>query len=419
MIHSNHTSKIHTDSFETNSGEEITCSVHSSFQEIADLQAEWDSFVESVNGDIYLTYDWCRLWWQYYRNGRKLHLYIFRRNQDIVGIIPMFFENIWLLFVPIRVGKIVGSDFTLTQFSLPIHPQYFDICVNHFLEALKPMHWHILNIGPLAGIYKNTEALSDALCKLSNDSLTVTIREGMVQTYFKLQPTWEEHLSYLSRGQRREIVRKYAALEKKVPNSLANMKVILADETNLNSFYTAFVDLHQDHWRKLGKLGHFGDWPAALEFHHDIAVSQLAHGRLRLMCVQLNNEVLGYEYAYKFADKYFAILNARTENEVYNEIGIGSILFAEQAKMAIREKISYIDAMRGKYEYKLRLGGELLTIKKIFVIRKGIVNSFRAYLFDMFSNLLDFMYYRVWFQRLALKLPFKRRPLWKLWIRMQ
>jgi hypothetical protein len=417
MLKINGTKEVMTDTSGPKVMEDITCSVFSSFEELSGMQEEWDSFVESVEGDIYLTYDWCRIWWSYYGAGRELRIYIFRSTSGIVGIIPTFFEKIRILFFSLRIGEIVGSDFTLHQFCLPVHPQYIDRCAQLFLESAKTIRWHVLRIGPLAGLYTEAEALEVALRRFSNDSEKVVVGEGMVQTYFKLQPSWEEHLAHLSKGQRREIVRKYAAIEKKVPDSATNMKVIFAEEKNLNSFYKAFVDLHQAHWRRLGKLGHFGDWPSSFEFHKAMAAAQLSRGRLRLMSVELNNEALGYEYAYKFGDRYYAVLNARTEDGIYKEIGVGAILFAEQVKMAIGEKTTCIDAMRGRYDYKLRLGGELFATRSLSVIRKGSINSLRVYLFGKIARLLDFLYYRIWFQRIAPKLPFKRRPLWKLWIR--
>ena len=400
------------------SNKEITCSVYSSFEEIGDLQPHWDAFVEEVSGDIFLTFDWSRIWWQYYGKGRELCVFIFKNSdQNIVGIIPMFFETIWVCLVPVRIGKIVGCDFTLAQFTLPLHPGYLDSCIKLFLETLKSMQWHILNIGPLAGLSANTESLKDALCRFLSDSEKVAIRDGIVQTYFKLQPTWEKHLACLSKNQRREIVRKYAAIEKKVPNSVANLKTIFADNENFDSIFHAFVNMHQKHWQSIGKCGHFGDWPNAFEFHHDVAKAQLQRGRLRLTSVQIYSDILGYEYAYKFGAKYFAFLNARTEEQAYDEIGIGTINFSEQVKLAIGEKVDCIDAMQGKYEYKLRLGGELFATKKISIIRKGLINTFRVKMFFAVAFLLNIIYYKIWFNRIAPRLPFKRSPIRKFWIR--
>jgi CelD/BcsL family acetyltransferase involved in cellulose biosynthesis len=241
----------------------------------------------------------------------------------------------------------------------------------------------------------------------------------MVQTYFELQPTWEKYLASLRKSQRRQFLRKYSALEKIGTDDIKSFEVILADKENLSSFFKDFVNLHQAHWHGLGKLGHFGDWPLAYAFHNEMAHSQLMHSRLRLMCLRFNNEVMGFIYAYKFGNKYYAILNARTELEIYNKIGIGQLLIGELAKMAINEKMAYIDAMQGRYDYKLMLGGQLAPIKKIIIIKDNLANSLRVKTFHYLSKLIDLCYYRIWFNRLAPKLPLKRKPLWKLWIRIR
>jgi CelD/BcsL family acetyltransferase involved in cellulose biosynthesis len=401
----------------SNSELKVTCSVYSSFEDIAGLREEWDSFVESVNGDIYLTYDWCLVWWKFYGKGRSLQLFLFYHREKIIGIIPMFFETIRLVFFSIRVGKIVGADFTLSQFGIPIHPQFIDPCVKSFIDTVKSIDWHVIILGPLSGLSANTIPLNEALSRFSSKSKQVTFEEGMVQTYFALQPTWEKYLTSLKKSQRRLILRKYSALQKIQIDGIKGIEAIVADKENLTSFFNGFVDLHQSHWHGLGKLGHFGDWPSAYSFHYEMANSQLMHDRLRLMCIRFDNEVLGFEYAYKFGDKYYAILNARTENEIYSKIGTGPVVFSEQTKMAIDEKVAYIDAMRGRYEYKLMLGGQLVSIKKIIISDKNFTNFYRVKIFNYLIKLIDFFYYRIWFIRLAPKLPFKRKPLWNLWIR--
>jgi CelD/BcsL family acetyltransferase involved in cellulose biosynthesis len=396
----------------------VTCSIYTSFEDITEIQEEWDAFIESVNGDIFLTFDWCRVWWQFYGKGRSLQLFIFYQENKIVGIIPMFFETIKLFLISVKMGKIVGGDSTLSQFSIPLHPKFLEPCIKLLMDTLKSRNWHILIFGPLSGLSENNVLLHKALCNSSSNRKKVSIKEGMVQTYFELQPTWEKYLASLKKSQRRLILRKRSALDKIEASGAKNIEVIIADKENLPSFFKDFVDLHQSHWHGLDKLGHFGDWPSACAFHYEMANSQLMRSRLRLMCVRFNNEVLGFEYAYKFGDKYYAILNARTEVEIYNNIGIGPVLFSEQVKMAINEKVTYIDAMRGRYEYKLKLGGQLLPIKKMFIVNDNFANPLRVKIFHYLSRLIDLCYYRIWFNRLAPKLPLKRTPLWKLWIRI-
>lgn len=59
-----------TNTSESKATEDITCTVYSSFEDIVGMQEEWDSFVESIRGDIYFTFDWCRIWFS--RLGPKL-----------------------------------------------------------------------------------------------------------------------------------------------------------------------------------------------------------------------------------------------------------------------------------------------------------------------------------------------------------
>jgi CelD/BcsL family acetyltransferase involved in cellulose biosynthesis len=83
--------------------------VFDSFDELASMQQEWDNFVESVGSEIFLTFDWCRIWWKYYGKNRTLRVFVFRINNELLGIIPLFFEKIWLGLVPIRTVKIVDG----------------------------------------------------------------------------------------------------------------------------------------------------------------------------------------------------------------------------------------------------------------------------------------------------------------------
>lgn len=396
----------------------ITCQVYASFEELNDTRDDWDKFVLNTGADIFLTFDWCKIWWQYYGSNRNLRIYIFRNDDGIIGILPMFFEKIWLL-LSLWAGKIIGSDFTLAQFTLPIREEYYDVCLKHLFEDLKTLKWHIMRIGPLAGISANNDVnlLTEAFYRQIHNNVNIRITDSAVQTYYKLQPTWEKYHGSLKRKQRQEISHKYNLLKRVAPDSVSYLKSAIADIKNVDSFYDDFVNMHQIYWNGLGKLGHFGDWPEAYQFHQTMAEIQLKHDRLRLIQISLNDDILGYEYAYKFGNKYYAFLNARTKNGNYENIGLGAIIFSEYAKVAIGEKVSLIDSMRGKYEHKLKLGGELFPIKTIYLLPKNISNKLRINIFFKVAGLLNLLYYRIWFLRLAHKLPFKRSPLWKIWIR--
>ena len=58
--------------------EAVTVGVYDSFESLASMAGQWDNFVESVGGEIFLSYDWCRVWWKYYSKNRELKVLVFR-----------------------------------------------------------------------------------------------------------------------------------------------------------------------------------------------------------------------------------------------------------------------------------------------------------------------------------------------------
>ena len=395
----------------------IDVTVHSSFEDLSNIQAEWDQFVEVVGSDIFLTYDWCKTWWKYYGKGRDLKVFIFRDSKNLIGIIPLFFEKLWLGPIFVRVGKVVGSDFTLSQFSLPLAVDYISAVTEKFSELLSKEKWDIVHIGPLAGLYEHSDKLMCEFNRCADDSHSVLLKNRNVQTYYKLVENGKDHLASFRKKGRRDIKRSYNLLNMMFQRKDGNLVSYHATEQDLNEIFEGFVQTHQQYWQGLGKAGHFGDWPDSFDFHREVAESQLKHDRLRLMASKWGDCNLGYEYAYKFGGKYFAILNSRLGSKELTKIGLGKVLFGEQVKYALGENVRYIDSMQGKYSYKLHLGGKLFEIKSLYLIPKKRIVRARVLLFRLFSRILNLLYWKIWYCRISPKLGVNPGPLWRIWIR--
>ncbi|UCC98846.1 MAG: GNAT family N-acetyltransferase [Phycisphaerales bacterium] len=389
-----------------------------SFERLQAIQQQWDQLAESVGSEIFLTYDWCRIWWKYYGAGRDLRVYVFRSAEKLVGVLPLFFESIRLGPVFVRAGKIVGSDHTLAQFSPPVRRDHIRAVVQRFYELISRERWDIIHIGPIAGLYSHYEELSEALDESFGGSCILRAKKTQDQTYFLLADKWAAQLKGLSRNARKRISRHYRQLNKALHHEPGRFASEFATVENADEMFRGFVHMHQVHWKACGKLGHFGDWQDAFEFHREMVMAQLKYDRLRLMASYWGTRSLGYEYAYKFGDKYFAFLNARTDSEKLADINVCTSMFTEQVKRAMSENVRCVDDMRGKYDYKLRLGGKLFPVRSIYVLRKKGLVLIRVMMFRILSRLLDVCYYRIWFCTLAPRLPFGRTPLRKIWVKM-
>ncbi len=398
-------------------GEGIHVEIFDTFDELTPMQQQWDDFVEDNGGDIFLTYDWCRVWWKYYGGNRELKVFVFRNSKKLVGIIPMFFERIWLGPIAVRVGKIVGSDFSLFQFSIPINSSYMRVVVEKLCERIGELSWDIIYIGPIAGLYKDSTVLKDTLVEFFGATSTILVKKENIQTYFQLTDGWDTYLSNLSKRDRGDIRRNYRYVGKIVDCESESVHSDFVDTNHIREAFKEFAEMHQLHWHRAGKAGHFGDWPDAHMFHLELAEVQQKRGRLRLLKVHIDGHCLGYEYCYKVADNYFEILNARSDSTALKHISLGKIVFSELVKKAMGEHVQYIDSMRGKYEHKLRLGGGLFPVANLYITRRKPFIVIRVAAFRFLARFINLCYYRIWFTRIAPRLPLKRRSLWRRWIK--
>ena len=194
----------------------IDVQTYDSFEALSNIQQDWDSFMEEMNAEIFLTYDWCRLWWKYYGNGRHLKIFIFRLNGRIIGILPVFMENIWLGPFNIRVVKIVGTDFMPTTIILPVSHNYLSLVIPAFLNRISALwSWDVLHIGDLSGAYKQLDKLSEILSDTLSCSHKIECKETAVQTYFEIANSFEDQLKTLSARQRTKTKRVYKELQDK------------------------------------------------------------------------------------------------------------------------------------------------------------------------------------------------------------
>lgn len=390
----------------------VVMSVYKDFRSCSDMESEWDSFVEQVSGDIFLTYDWCRIWWKHYGRDRTLRIYVFHSDNQLVGLLPMFLEKIFLGPIAIHRAKMVGSDFTFGQFRPAVAPDYLGPVVYNLISDLGSSSCDQVVLGPLAGRYSAYEELVNGL-RNGTKAFSVRTDESHVQTYYRLTRDYDQWLQGFNAAQRSNFRREYRLLEKQAMNYTFEPSTA----ENWEEMFDDFVQLHQAYWHQQGKLGHFGDWPQSLAFHREMARAQVKKDRLRLLRLRCSDDSRSYTYNYRCGDTYYEFLLARTLVSPRG-VSLGRLLHSEAVKFALFDSVQWIDSMQGKYGYKCQQGGEYFPLRYIFLDRKGIRSRMRVWLFNRAAWLLHLFYYKIYFCRLAVKLPRKwRRELRPGWIR--
>ena len=391
----------------------IAHAVHTSFDEIAELQPEWDRFAEENDGDLFSTFDWCRIWWRHYGDGRSLEIHLFKEAGRLVGVFPFFRETLRLGPVGVRLIRLVGCDHSVTTCGFVMNPDRVTQVVTKLMEQVSQgPAWDMIHLGPLPGYFRGRDGAADAFADHPAVGRVLSIADGGPHIVFDLPESYKAYLSKLTSHERNNIRSRKRKLEK--GHTLLEST---ASADDVPSWFDSFVEQHQRQWQAENQLGHFRDWPGSEEFHRETAMTMAAMSRLRLLRLEVDTRAAGFQYNYRFGRRIFWVLGSRDHDSYWDQFSLGRYLHCTTVERAIAEGATQIDAMRGMYDYKLQLGGTLLKLQSIAILRRGVFSGARVRWARFAARMLHLLYYRIWFGRVAPRVPFLRRPLWRRWIR--
>jgi len=381
--------------------------VYRSFRQARHLQEAWDDLARRVGADIFSTFDWCEIWWRYYGADRELEIQTFWQDGRLIGIVPLFYERLALGPVTVRTVRLLGADHSTTSCGVAVAPASVARIMNMLTKKLlSERRLDLMLFGPLPGYSRLGEALVAALDSMRDRmwSESVSRANHMV---FSLPSTFDSYGKKLSKKERSNIRRDRRDLE----HAGIVRHHVFTRQSDMPAALDAFISLHQTQWRSKGSLGHFRDWPAAEGFHREMVNRQSQRGRVCLTQLCVNRRVVAGQYCYRFGARAHWILSARR-----NGVG-GRTAFDEMIRFLISGGVRQLDASAGLYDYKQRLGAEIVPTLWVLAGPHAWTRSQRVRLARSVAWLVDRAYYRFWYSRLARRMPCVRRPLWESWIR--
>jgi CelD/BcsL family acetyltransferase involved in cellulose biosynthesis len=385
-----------------------------SFSGAESYRSVWDDLVLRAGADVYQTFDWCRLWWHYYGERRQLHILLCFSGEELVGLVPAFIETLWLGPARLRVAKLVGADYTLHLCNLPVLaealPSVISRAIHHFLGV---HHCDLLLLGPLSG----PAARADELVAMGRNERELVARVETLgdscNTYFDLPGTFDEYLKVIGKQQRGNLNRTLAQFSKAHRVAFD----IVSQPDRLVAEFEGFCVLHRAQWRAEGKLGHFGDWPHAESFNHDLVRALGGQGRVRFHRILADDQVVSSQYSFVFGSTNYWRLPARVFAPEWDRLSLGRMGLAKMIEASIAEGQHIVEGGRGHYAYKLQMGGREWPLRTLQFVQRGIGVSARVRAFMAIACLLNLAYYKVLFARVAPRVPAIQRPLWPIWIR--
>ena len=380
------------------------------------LEREWDELAMQTGASIYLTCAWSRIWWEVYGNQHLIRIFICRSEGKLVGVLPIYIEELRLGWLNIRVARLLGAYNPPRVCDLPIVRDFAaSICVHVARDLVGASKCDLVSIGPLSDECDSKSGLFAAVEEMRNELGIVQRVPFGVYTYFDLPDTYDAYMLSLSKSERknRQYYQRLLEKEKDVRVTVLTRPDEIEEEVPL------FFALHAAQWQPQGRLGYFDAWPESAAFNRRVAVG-LAHlDRTRLIRMTAGGKPVLYEYRYKFGPVSYWQVSARMVSEEWNRFSLGATGAVAMIRSSIDEGIKRIEGGVSHYDYKMRLGAveSGLSILRLSARRPSSIAKYCLFLacHTMCLN----CYYKLWYSRLQPKLPaFLRRPIWKMYTRL-
>lgn len=381
------------------------------------LEAAWDRLALELQSPVAATPAWCRAWWRHYGAGREAHALMVETNGALAGIVPLCVGDLRLGPLRLRLARLAGSDSTQVVCDPPLPRDSAENAIEPMLEHLfGDLRCDLAVFGPLPEESATLAALRAAARRRPDLACILHDRPAGCRTVIDLPESFEAYLCTLSANQRAGVRKEMRRLEARGATT-----EILRDPDDALAAIEELIALHGAQWRSTGRLGHFGDWPGAAEFHRSLVGSLAAAGRVRMLRLALpHGEAHGasaIQYAQVLGDRAHCVLSARDTGSGTEGLGLGRVSLARMIEALIAEGVRSADVGVGHYDYKQRLGGRERPLRTLAIAAARPSSRTRARAAAAAASLLDRVYYRAWYCRLRPRTPVPHRPLRKSWIR--
>lgn len=393
---------------------QITCQWYSSFSDLEPQRTRWDEFAASVGAPVYMAFDWCATWWEFYGRRRRLVIALVEADSELIGLFPLYIDRFGLPPLGLKIARVVGAtDGPTRLMAPPVKPGMAAPAIRAIVEEMLGRRLcDLISLGPVESTYPGLDDLAGLLAR---DRCQFQVRPSGIVTVYDLSARPDDYLETLGSAEQKRRRYDFRYLER----NGAKESVVQGPWSEIDREFQAFARMHTLSWEAKGRPGHFGAWPRAQEYQRTLAERMAGPGRLQIFKIEANGEAICYDYGYVFGRSFFWELPGRSLDLRWAKISLGSCALIIMLRRAVREGITSLYAGVGRYDYKTRLGGEERPVVTMRARRRGLAVTARLAAFELWFRLVEVLYFKFWYMRVQPRLPrFCRRPIWKIWSRM-
>ncbi len=316
------------------------------------LEKDWNFLLERSSFlQPFFTPAWYKVWCHHFGNPRQVKLFSVREDNDQILGLGIFQEENGK--GEKRKISLLGSndvwDYRDFIISAGRERGFFEKFTNFFAEG----PWEILE---LEGISEFSPTFKIIPKIMETKGLTISNEIEDVSLYIDLPDSWDDFLANLKAKERHELRRKIRRLQ-----SAGDFTVeVLRERSSFMGEIEKFFALH----RKSNKNKAEFMTPQMEAFFRDLAKKFHQKGWLDLSFLKIRGKEVGTFFSFNFQDTYY-LYNSGYDPD-YGKLSPGIVLAAYSIQEGIKNGKKRFNFLRGREDYKYRLGGQE---EKIFRIR--------------------------------------------------
>lgn len=360
------------------------------------IREEWTKLVEQAESYLFQTYEWQRNWWKYFGQPGMLHVLVFRENDEVIAIAPLFVDAIQRRgILNYRELRLIGTH-CRSYLSCKILPRYSasdymdfivfpgreDEIARTFIQYLE-MDKNEWNELVLTDVPEKSFIKKYLVTKLKSvDRFIIKERKSAVCPVIEVQGDWESFINQLSKKTRR--------LYRRTQNTIGDKEIYkLTDVDNprdIEEAFRKFVMLDEQRNNSIGYPGLFDDWRF---FHFLQELTKEFYNRRWLkfkVAKDSDGNILAVDFAVCFKNRLYSYqkkLDCMTSESKFNP---GRVLMFAQLRDAFDNSMSVFNFLKGGHDYEYKTTNRveynwsihIVNKNSLGVVEKQLINSMKA-----------------------------------------
>jgi CelD/BcsL family acetyltransferase involved in cellulose biosynthesis len=332
----------------------MTIDVVDTVEGLDGLRGAWDALFDAGGTSPFQSFEYQRTWWSVFGDalpGARLHLLVARAGERVMGIAPLFFEEVRTVASG-RLRRLAFLGRGDSDYLDVLVAPGGDACIEAFARHLagEVRAFDVLVLEDLTERSPTPRRLAAALADAGIPH-SLFVNERCPRT--PLADTWEGALASFEIDTRREIRRRERNLRKRFAVELE----VVDRADDVAAGVDAFIAMHQERWNRAGHPGAFSD-PHVAELHRRVAPLFFARGWLFLAFLRLDGRRAVANYCFRFRGELLVFLGGAVDLGDAWRLSPGRVMTGLCMARAIDEGLRTYDFMRGVEDYKHEFDAE-------------------------------------------------------------